>query len=159
LLGFELTTDLPLTPANGGVTCAERRDGKTIGEIEIQPFPATLIIDRDGVLADKVREVACGAASHGMVHALAPVSLPGASGYRAEVEIVRGAALPYIYVFAMAPEDGGFDGGVLVIVRSACAEWPAAEQILRSMRLLDRRGVVHANDGDVPQLPVVGRRD
>ncbi len=152
-LGFELKTELEMTPAGAGVKCAERREGKTIGELEISPFPARLIIDRDGVLESKVREVA---SATGRVRSAVPVTLPGATGYRAEVVLARGAELPYVYVFAMAPEDGGMEGGVLVTVRSASPEWPAAEATLQSIRIVTRRGVVHANDGDSLALPIIG---
>ena len=153
-LGFELSTELQVTKVGAGVKCAEQQAGKTIGELEIAPFPAALIIDRDGVLEMKVREVA---GETGRVRSANPIALPGATGYRAEVVLDRGAALPYVYVFAMAPEEGGLEGGVLVIVRSASPEWPAADAMLQSIRIVTRRGVVHANDGDVLALPVVGK--
>ena len=62
-------------------------------------------------------------------------------------------------MFAVAPPDLGVDGGVLVTVRSLCPDWPAGDQILRSLRILTRGGVVPANDdeGDAPILPVVGK--
>jgi hypothetical protein len=151
-LGFELMTELPVTPAGAGVKCAEQCAGKTIGELEISPFPATLIIDRDGVLESKVRDVA---AETGRVRSTVFVALPGATGYRAEVILDRGAALPYLYVFAMAPEDGGMEGGVLVTVRSASPEWPAADAMLQSIRIVTRRGIVHANDSVA--LPIVAK--
>ena len=152
VLGFELTPpdDVVVTPSGGGVTVAEQHGGRTIGEIEIRPFQAALIIDRDGILEEKACEVA--AATGGVVVAV-PFALPGATGYRAEVAL-RDAPLPYIHILAIA-DDVGVDGGLLVIVRSASPEWPAADAILQSMRLLNRHGVVHANDNDL-QLPVVG---
>jgi len=152
VLGFELTPpdDAIVTPGGGGVTVVERHGGRTIGEIEIRPFQAALIIDRDGILEEKACEVAAAA---GAVVVAVPFALPGATGYRAEVAL-RGAALPYIHILAIA-DDAGVDGGLLVIVRSAGPAWPAADAILHSMRLVNRHGVVHANDGDL-HLPVVG---
>jgi hypothetical protein len=152
VLGFELTPpqDVIVTPSGGGVMVAERRGGRTVGEIEIRPFQAALIIDRDGILEEKAQSVAAAA---GAVVVAVPFALPGASGYRADVAL-RDTPLPYIHVLAIADE-GGVDGGLLVIVRSASPEWPAADAILQSMRLVNGRGVVHANDGDL-RLPVVG---
>lgn len=61
-------------------------------------------------------------------------------------------------MFAFAPPDG-IDGGVLVTVRSATPDWPAAEAILGSLRILTRHGATPANDdSDLgPLLPVVTR--
>ena len=152
-LGFELTPpdDVVLTPIGAGVTVVERHGGRTIGEIEIRPFQAALIIDRDGILEEKACEIARAA---GRVVTAVPIALFGATGYRAEVHLGLGFALPYMHVLAMA-DDGGVDGGILVIVRSATPAWPAADAILESLRLVNRHGVVHANDGDL-DLPVVG---
>ena len=51
------------------------------------------------------------------------------------------------------------DGGVLVTVRSAMPDWPAAEAILRSLRILTRHGTAPANDDGelLTLLPVVTR--
>ena len=164
-IGFEMTApgQVELTPIGSGssvVRCCERRaDGKTVGELEVAVFSAALIIDRDGILEEKARDVAQDAA-HAQVSATVAVSLPGASGYRADVEL-RGLArppLPYLHVFAFAPPDG-IDGGVLVTVRSAKPDWPAAEAILGSLRILTRHGAVPANDDTElePLMPVVTR--
>ena len=152
-LGFELTPpdDVVVTPVGSGVKVAERRGGRTIGEIEIVPFQAALIIDRDGILEEKACEVA---AAVGCAVPAVRIALFGATGYRTEVHLAHGAALPYIHILAMA-DDGGVDGGLLVIVRSATPEWPAADAILASMRLVNRNGIVHANDGEL-SFPVVG---
>lgn len=88
------------------------------------------------------------------------MSLPGATGYRADVEL-RGVGrppLPYLHVFAFAPPDG-IDGGVLVTVRSATPDWPAAGAILNSLRILSRHGTTPANDDRElpPLMPVVTR--
>ena len=106
------------------VTCRERRaDGQTIGELEVSVFHAALVIDRDGILEEKVQSALDGAAEPGArILPTIPVSFPGASGYRADLEIVRpmGAArppLPFVYVFAMAPSDLALDGGIVVTVR------------------------------------------
>ncbi|MBL9019264.1 MAG: hypothetical protein JNL83_34060 [Myxococcales bacterium] len=156
---------MELTPVPAGeavVRCSERRpDGKPVGELEVSMFKAALIIDRDGILEEKARTVAetCAAASSEVAGTVA-ISLPGASGYRADVEPRRNSAgLPYVHVFAMAPHDLGIDGGVVVVVRSAAPEWPAAEQMLGSLRLLTRNGAPQpANDEEHPPLlPIVSR--
>src|SRR5688500_2383796 len=131
-IGFEiLPGELELTPVPAGETilrCTETRDdGRPIGELEVTVFKAALVIDRDGILEAKASDQAGGA------HAV-PVVLPGASGYFAET---RGdAQLPYRYVFAIAPHDLAVDGGVLVTVRCARRDWPAAERMLQSLRII-----------------------
>ena len=144
-VGFELAapSEIELSPAGETVRCRERDGGRTIGELEITVFRAALVIDRDGILEDKVRVGIEAAISSGArVLEPVPVELAGASGYRADAEYQRGGArpaLPYVYVFAIAPDDLGVDGGVLITVRSASPEWPAADAILRSLKLLSRR--------------------
>ena len=111
-------------------------------------FRAALVIDRDGILEEKVRhaiveEVAAGA------HVLEPmpVEIAGASGWRVDAQYQRGTdkpALPYVYVFALASDDLGVDAGVLVTVRSASPEWPAADQIVQSLKIFTR-GANNAN--------------
>ncbi len=138
------------------LTCREaRQDGRTVGELEVGVFAAALIIDRDGILAEKARE-AIGRRARGNGEPIAvAVSLPGASGYRADA--VQDTPLPYVYAFAVAPHDLGIDGGVLVTIRSACPDWPAADHILRSLRILTRNGMAAANDevADALILPIV----
>lgn len=142
LIGFEVSApeSLVVEPVAVGpvvLRCAERRDdGRPIGELEVAVFAAALIIDRDGLLEAKASQESGGAPA-------VRVELPGASGYRAEA--VGTSPLPYVYVFAMAPPTG-VDGGVLVTVRAAKPDWPAAEAVLRSMRLLTRSGVAPANE-------------
>lgn len=153
--GVELT---PVPAGDAVLRCCERRpDGKPVGELEVSMFKAALIIDRDGILEEKARLVAesCTAT---VVAGTVAVSLPGASGYRADVAQKRNnAGLPYVHVFAMAPHDLGIDGGVVVVVRSAAPDWPAAEQMLGSLRLLTRNAKAQpANDEEHPPLlPIV----
>jgi len=158
-IGFEIVppADVEVTPVGAGealVRCSQARDdGRPIGELEVTVFAAALVIDRDGILEAKASDGAGGA------HAV-PVTLPGASGYFAES---RGdAALPYRYVFAIAPHDLAIDGGVLVTVRSARPDWPAAERVLQSLRIITRHGVAPANDdaagATLPLVPAL-RRD
>lgn len=167
---FELRTpgDVEIEPGGGdvGLRCRERRaDGQPIGELEVEVFRAALVIDRDGILIDKVQAAVDRAAERGArISPVVSVSLPGASGFRASVELVRpmGTArppLPYVYVLAIAPHDLGVDSGVLVTVRSARPEWPAADAILQSLRILGRTGASANDAGDPPLgLPLVGRR-
>lgn len=154
--------EVELTPVPNGsavVRCCERRDGRTVGELEVAMFSAALIIDRDGILEEKAREVAAHSAQAAQVAGTVAVSLPGASGYRADVEPTGNVSLPYVYVFAMAPHDLGIDGGIVVTVRSAKPEWPAAEAILGSLRLLTRHGPAQAANDEAeahgPLLPVI----
>ena len=140
-----------------------RPDGRVVGELEASVFAAALIIDRDGILAEQARAVVrrevpgrAGAEAEAVA-----VRLPGASGYRAEA--VRVAPLPYVFVFAIAPNDLGIDGGVLITVRSARPDWAAADHMLRSLRLLKRNGTVDGGAAAEPDdvgsgelmLPVV----
>jgi hypothetical protein len=158
-VGFELAAprDVELAPAGDVVRCRERQSGRTIGELEISVFHAALVIDRDGILEDKVRAAVDSALAAGAsVLEPVPVSLAGASGYRADAEYARGTELPHAHVFAIAPDDLGVDAGVLVTVRSASPEWPAADQILASLRILSR-GKPVANDPSPLKLPVVGK--
>ncbi len=129
-----MTTDLEVTQGKT-LRCCEHRDGKLIGELSIEVFAAPLIIDRDGILAAKAGE-AVGA------HAVA-FALEGVSGYRAET-VDPGVALPYRHVLAIAPEDG-VDGGILITMRCAAPEWPRADELLQSLRLVTR-GRTAAND-------------
>jgi len=157
--GVELT---PVPAGEAVVRCCERReDGKPIGELEVSMFKAALIIDRDGILEEKARTVAetCAPADSDVGGTVA-ISLPGASGYRADIEPRRNSTdLPYVHVFAMAPHDLGVDGGVVVVVRSAKPEWPAAEQMLGSLRFLTRHGTPQpANDEEHPPLlPIISK--
>lgn len=153
-IGFEIVPSegLEVTPVPSGETllrCTQTRDdGRRVGELEVTVFSAALVIDRDGILEAKASDNTGGA------HAV-PVMLPGASGYFAET---RGdEALPYRYVFAIAPHDLAVDGGVLVTVRSARPDWPAADRMLQSLRIITRHGTAPANDValDAPILPFV----
>jgi len=152
-IGFEVAPgELDLEPVAQGDTLLRatetRGDGKPVGEIEVTVFSAALVIDRDGILEAKASD------SSGGAHAM-PVVLPGASGYFAETH-AQTASLPYRYVFAIAPHDLAVDGGVLVTVRSARRDWPAAEAMLNSLRIITRHGTAPANDSaEVTQLPLV----
>ena len=160
-VGFQIETpaDVDVRPGSGetAVRCTQSRgDGRPVGELEVAVFQASLVIDRDGVLEEMVHEAAVG--EHGKISPAMPVSLQGASGFRAEVQRAR-AALPYVHVFAIAPNDH-VQGGLLVTVRSAAPDWPAADAILTSLRILTRGGRT-ANDGGEasPMLPVIGSSD
>jgi hypothetical protein len=126
-IGFSLTTDLELAPGRT-LRAVERRDGELIGELSIDVFAAALIIDRDGILESK----ASAATGNGAV----AFALPGVSGYRSET-IDRDGSMPYRQVLAIAPEHG-IDGGLLVTIRCEQPEWPRADELLRSLRLLTR---------------------
>jgi hypothetical protein len=159
MIGFQVEVPAEVAVQDGPVlTCREvLRDGRTLGEIEVSVFAAGLVIDRDGVLADRARDgIAQEAGVRGEPTAVA-VRLPGASGFRADA--VHGAPLPYRHVFAIAPDDV-VDGGVLITIRCASPDWPAADHMLRSLRVLTRSGRVatHTEVDDGPLLPIVAPR-
>ena len=139
-IGFQLEVPAGLELDDGEVlTCREmRQDGRVAGELAISVLIESLIIDRDGVLSERACQALAGeAAIPGGATAVA-VALPGASGFRAAA-VTRGP-LPYIYVFALAPNDFGVDGGVVITVRGATPDWTAAEHMLRTLRLVTRSG-------------------
>ena len=156
-IGFQLEAPAGIELREGSaLLCREARsDGRVLGELEVSIFPAALVIDRDGILAEKAVEAMNALANLRRPVMPAPVSLPGANGFRAAA--VCSAALPYIYSFAIAPSDLGVDGGVLITIRAAGPEWPAADHVLRSLRVLTRTGRVATNcDADeAPILPMV----
>jgi len=158
-IGFQLDAPREVELREGPVlTCRElRQDGRLVGELEVGVFSAALIIDRDGILAEKAREIISREAAEQTQAVAVAVRLPGASGFRAGA-VVR-AALPYVHVFALAADDG-VDGGVLVTVRCASPDWTAADHILRSLRIVTRHGIAAANDdGDgLPLLSTVAPR-
>jgi hypothetical protein len=159
MIGFALEAPREVELREGpALQCREvLQDGRTLGELEVTVFAAGLIIDRDGVLADKARDTIVREASVRGEPTAVAVRLPGASGFRADA--VQNTQLPYRHVFAIAPDDI-VDGGVLITVRCASPDWPAADHILRSLRVLTRNGRVatHAEVDDGPLLPVVAPR-
>lgn len=139
--GVEL---VPITPDL--VRASERRpDGAPIGELEVTTFKAALLIDRDGILADKARTLAEAAAPQAMVDSCDPITLGGISGYRASA-YVRGKdrpALPYIHVVVLAPDDLRVNAGVVITARSQRLEWVAGDAIIASLKVLGRRGAAN----------------
>ena len=162
MIGFQLEVPREVELREGAtLKCREvMQGGRTRGELEVSVFAAALVIDRDGLLSEKACEMLGREATvRGGPNAVA-VALPGGHGFRADA--VQNTALPYRYVFAIAPLDLGVDGGVLVVIRCASPDWPAADHMLRSLRILTRAGRVATNDevGDAPLLPVIApRRD
>jgi hypothetical protein len=143
-IGFEVTAPGDFELDGETVRCRQPE-----GVLEISIFKAALVIDRDGILEEKVRHAIVDHVADGaFVLEPMPVALEGASGWRVDAEYRRGPArpaLPYIFVFALASDDLGVDAGVLVTVRSASPQWPAADEIVRSLKILARRGPT-AND-------------
>jgi hypothetical protein len=167
-IGFEIQTPSEVEIQTGEVVCCreKRANGQTIGELEVRVFHAALLIDRDGILEEKMEDAVNESAEPGSrVMPPIPVAMPGASGLRADIVVMQAKggvrpALPYVYVFAMAPNDLALDGGLIVTVRSASPEWPAADKILRSLKILSRRGASANDVGDAaPMLPLLGQRD
>jgi len=161
MIGFQLDVPREVELRDGSVLkCREvLRGGRTLGELEVGVFVAALIIDRDGILAEKACEVlGREAALRGEPTAVA-VRLPGAAGFRADA--VVNTPLPYRYVFAISPDEV-VDGGVLITIRCATPDWPAADRMVRSLRVLTRSGRIatHAEFDEGPLLPVATpRRD
>ena len=154
------------------VTCRELdRDGLLLGELEIGAFSAALIMDRDGILeqicaveADR----ALIAPASGRRESVLPIELAGgASGYRAEVVLLRDSngtvkpRVPYLVYYALGTPDI-VDAGVFVTCRTTGPEWPAADEILASLHIVRQGGSwgttpEPAND-EVPRLPMLRRR-
>ena len=157
MIGFQLEVPGEVELRDGPtLMCREvLQGGRTRGELEISLFAAALVIDRDGILAEKACDVLAREATVRGGPTAVAVALPGASGYRASAVI--GAPLPYRYAFAIAPPDLGVDGGVAVVVRCASPDWPAGDHMLRSLRILTRTGRIatQAEVDDGPLLPVV----
>ena len=121
------------------LSCREvRQDGRVVGELEISLFAAALVIDRDGILAEKAVEGLSRLTTLGRGVVAQPVALPGANGFRTAA--VNSGPLP---------------------IRAAVPDWAAADQVLRSLRVLTRNGRVATNidADDAPILPVVGPTD
>ena len=161
MIGFQLEVPREVELREGAtLKCREvLQGGRTLGELEVSVFGAALVIDRDGILAEKACDVLGHEVSVRGGPTAVPVMLPGGAGFRADA--VTNTALPYRFVFAIAAADLGVDGGVLVVIRCASPDWPAADHMLRSLRLLTRSGRIMAQEDvdDAPLLPVVTRRD
>jgi hypothetical protein len=167
-IGFEIQTPSEVEIQPGEVVCCRERraNGEMVGELEVRVFHAALVIDRDGILEEKIEDAVNSNAEPGArVMPPIPVAMPGASGYRADIVVMppRGGVrpvLPYVYVFAMAPNDLALDGGLIVTVRSASPAWPAADKILGSLKILSRRGATANDVGDASaMLPLLGQRN
>jgi hypothetical protein len=158
-IGFVLEAPREVELRDGAIVrcCETRPDGKRVGELEISVFAAPLIIDRDGLLAEKASEALTGLGRFRDGVPSVAVRLPGAEGFRAAA--VQGEQLPYLHAFAVTADEIG-DGGLLVTIRAAGPDWPAADHILRSLRILTRQGrVATCTDADEgPLLPVVSPR-
>jgi hypothetical protein len=160
MIGFQLDVPREVELREGTtLKCREvLQGGRTLGELEVSVFGAALVIDRDGILAEKACEVLGREATvRGGPNAVA-VTLPGGAGFRADA--VTNTALPYRFVFALAPPDLGVDGGILIVIRCASPDWPAADHMLRSLRILGRTGRIATQqvEDDAPVLPVIAPR-
>jgi hypothetical protein len=162
MVGFQVEVPREVELRDGPtLKCREvLQGGRTLGEIEIGLFSAALVIDRDGILSEKACEVLAREVTVRGGPVAVAVALPGGSGYRAEA--VHNTPLPYRYVFAIAPPDLGVDGGIVITIRCASPDWPAADLMLRSLRILTRNGRIatQAEVDGAPLLPVIApRRD
>ena len=157
MIGFQLEVPSEVELLEGPtLKCREvLQGGRTRGELEISLFTAALVIDRDGILGEKACDLLAGEVTVRHGPTAVAVALPGASGFRADAVI--NATLPYRYAFAIAPPDLGVDGGVAIVVRCASPDWPAADHMLRSLRILTRTGRIatQVEFDDGPLLPVI----
>ncbi len=94
-IGFQLEVPPEMEVRDGpDFGCREvQHGGRTVGEIEIRVFGAALVIDRDGILAEKACEVLRREAAILEDPWPVAVQLPGATGYRADA--VQRTDLPY----------------------------------------------------------------
>lgn len=127
--GDGVTTEPVTAPVIARVV--ETRDGERIGSITFEVAPVRLVIDRDGTLAQLVTQRSADAVPYALVLDA------GASGYRGDV-VVEGAALPYRSWLALAPEDAGAGGAVIVIVESTAADWQLGAAMLATLRVFCR---------------------
>lgn len=142
-LELDAPTGVELLPVSEDVVRLReaRPDGMALGELEVSTFSDSLIIDRDGVMEDKARALAEGAAPAARIDSCGPVELEHISGYRAEASVrsINRPALPYIHVLVLAPEDLRITGGLVVTARSARLEWAAGDAIIASLKVIGRR--------------------
>ena len=147
------------------------RDG-VLGELEIGAFSAALIMDRDGILEQMVAveaDRALVAPASGRRETVLPVEFGGgASGYRADVVLLRDARgevkprLPYLSFLALGTPEVT-DAGLFVTARTARPEWPTLDDVLASLRIVRQGGswtapVPTPADDEMPHLPLLGRR-
>jgi hypothetical protein len=153
-IGFRLRAPEPLVlcevaadPCGAVMRGEERRaDGQLVGSLEIGLFPASLVMDRAGVLRDAAR-----ASARASLVAPARTRLlgegdvefaSGASGYRIDLLIqldARGRLRPprpYRSWFALTG-DAVLTGGLSVQLCSASPTWPAAARLLDSLAIPD----------------------
>jgi hypothetical protein len=139
----------------------EERDERRLGELEFGIFSAALIIDRSGVLQELVETTAAVALGgpHSGARLLAAGHAEfagGASGFRMDVVLAAGEARPLRYVswLALAAEDLVLRGGIFVTMRAVGPTWPAASQMLDSLRIIGLAGAQGAAGGRIA-LPLV----
>src|SRR5256885_2563086 len=88
-IGFEIQTPNEVEIQPGDVVrCSEKSaSGQTVGELEVRVFQAALLIDRDGILEEKLHDAITSNSKPGAhVAPLLPIALPGVSGYRVDIE-------------------------------------------------------------------------
>jgi len=171
---LELTRTPSIAPDRATlVTLRESAQGQVVGSLELGVFAASLIIDRDATLLQAAKLEAIRAMAEpaaGRIISVDPVELAsGAVGYRAEVHLTRdlrgpSPALPYVWTLALASDDC-IQGGLLLVARTAGAEWPAMTALLGTLRIFARDGAAADtslpadDDADlIPHLPMVGHR-
>ncbi|MCE9576442.1 MAG: hypothetical protein K8W52_25055 [Deltaproteobacteria bacterium] len=122
-----------------GTAIERAADGAVIGEITFAIVGASLIMDRDGILADTAHAGAARAAGEHATsdEALGPTASAGASGSVAALVQLGRPPLPYVSVYALASDDV-VAGALLVTVRHEAPEWPAAEALVASIRVASK---------------------
>lgn len=160
----------PAGPDRAVVLRAHQRsdEGRTVGELELGIFSASFIIDRGGVLKELVEAtagLALGGPAAGKLLGAGEASFAaGASGYRMDVVLTAGGeaaearpACPYVTWIALASDDLVLPGGLFATIRSATPSWPAASQLLDSLRISGLAGA-RAPLGSPLALPLVRGR-
>src|SRR5262245_18344925 len=86
-IGFQLDIPVELELQDGPeLRCREvRQDGAVVGELEVSLFAAALVIDRDGILAERAVEGLKRLTTLTREVVASPVALPGANGFRTAV--------------------------------------------------------------------------
>src|ERR1043166_10160835 len=86
MIGFQLDVPREVELREGAtLKCREvLQGGRTLGELEVSVFGAALVIDRDGILAEKACDVLGREATVRGGPTAVPAVLPGGAGVRAD---------------------------------------------------------------------------
>lgn len=141
----ELTVEQPVAANAPFVRGHEREGARVVGELEIDVFAASLVMDADRALEDVALAALDGLGAGGVVRARAPQHVEledGVHAVRLQADRLREAsgarpALPYVTIVALAGPS--VRGGVLVTACAADDRWDAGERAIDSVRVLDQQ--------------------